>query len=263
MRQAAVVLTYPAHLLHTVATVRSIRQHHPEISDYIVVLDDCSNQCWSDYVSHARWIYGQEGCTVVQASQLDFLHYITRPWVRQQTIKLYLDQLLPVSEWFFSDGDCCLLAPWPLASRSAHPVPWSDLGREFVAYVADILIMPDWSGFQDQEQRYVTTSAPPVRDMRSQDLQALRQHVQGRHGQELWQIHHEKQKQPGFTPTEWELMDCFDVHVQKLPIQFQNLRSTVNMSWESDRGHDRDHWRAQNIDVPDAVWAQLPLARYL
>jgi hypothetical protein len=261
MRQAAVVLTYPAHFLHSARTVASIRQHHPDITDFTVVIDDWSNLSWPTYVSDARAFYGNLGCQVVPATQLDFLAYITKPWVRQQTIKLYLDQLLDTQQWFFSDGDCELLEPWPYLIRSAHPVPWGKTGQGFVDYVRSMLIQPGWSGFRDEQDRYVTTSAPPVRDMRSCDLIALRDHVKHLHSKEIWVLHLDQQNDPEFTPTEWELMDRFDVAVQQLDICFQNHRHRVTMSWESDTHYGKDHWR--DFDISESLWNRLPLARYL
>jgi len=261
MRQAAVVLTYPAHFLHSARTVVSIRQHHPEITQFVMVIDDWSNLAWSGYAEDARDFYKDLGCEVIPASQLDFLAYVTKPWVRQQTIKLYLDQILSVPQWFFSDGDCELLEPWPYQIRSAHPVPWGDTGQGFVSYVRSMLDQPDWSGFHDEQGRYLTTSAPPVRDMRAYDLQALREHIVRLHGEEIWQLHFQKQNQSDFVPTEWELMDRFDTSVQGLDIQFQNHRHRVAMSWESDTYYEKQHW--SDFDIPESIWAKLPLARYL
>ena len=261
--QHAVILTYPAHLLHSAVTVQSIRKHHPDITSYIVVLDDLSNLAWADYVPEAMDFYSTLGCATVTASRLPFLANITRPWVRQQTVKLYLDQILDLDSWFFCDGDCRLLASWPDHERSAHPMPWGETGQGFCHYVGSILGLPDWQGFRDIQGRYVTTSAPPTRIMDAQNLQSLREFVIQTHGKELWEIHAQRQRQVGFVPSEWELMDCFDINVQNKPVVLSNHRDRVEMSWSADKPLGRQYWIDHGIAVSDELWQKLPLARYL
>lgn len=260
-RQAAVILSYPAHLLQSALTIRSIRRFHPEIDRYIVVIDNWSNLAWSGYVDDAREFYQGLGSETVCATDLDCLAEIWNPWVRQQTIKLYLDQLIPVTSWFFSDGDCVLLESWPVGVRSMHHVPFGELSKRFNQYVSWMLRLPDWSGLRNSLGQYATSSAPPVRDMKSSDLVALRRYIFQVHQEEVWQIHQRRQTNPGFIPSEWELIDCFDTHVQKIPTQYQNRRHLVHMGWQPDSHYDPKFWG--DLHVPKHLWRKLPLVRYL
>lgn len=263
MRSAAVVLTYPAHFLHTAGTIKSIRQHHPEIRSYSAIIDDLSNIAWQDYPNDAEKFYGDLNCRVIRTSSLPFLQSITRPWVRQQTVKLYLDQLLDIENWFFCDGDCVLLAPWPDETISAHPVLWGETGAGFCRYVGFMLGLPNWQGFRNAQNCYVTTSAPPTRDMQGRKLQSLRQYVRERHGYEIWEIHRDHQRDAGFLPSEWELMDCFAAQIQQHTLVMNNYRHLVEMSWSADHTLGIKFWRDQDIMISDELWDKLPLVRYL
>jgi hypothetical protein len=228
-----------------------------------VIIDDLSNLAWPDYCKDAEKLYNDLGYRVLFASNLDFLHHLTRPWVRQQTIKLYADQILDTDQWFFCDGDCVLLAAWPDDTRSAHPVPWGELSEAFCDYVGKMFDVSGWSGRRDDQDRYVTTSAPPTRDMHAKNLQQLRSHVFQLHGKEIWELHVLQQRDPSFKPSEWELMDYFDLDIQRLPIELQNLRNKVTASWDCDRQLGIDVWQDLGIPVSQDLWQKLPLVRYL
>lgn len=260
-RQAAVILSYPAHLLQSALTIRSIRRFHPEIDRCIVVIDNWSNLAWPDYVNDAREFYTGLGAETICATDLDFLAETWNPWVRQQSIKLYLDQLIPTESWLFLDGDCVLLEPWPVGVRSMHRVPFGQLSEWFNQYVSWMLQVPNWQGLKDSEGRYTTSSAPPVRDMNSGDLEELRKYIFQIHQEEVWQIHQRRQTDTEFVPSEWELIDCFDMEIQKISIQYQNRRHLVHMGWHPDSHYDRKFWG--DLHVPKHLWRKLPLARYL
>lgn len=263
MVTVAAVLTYPAHFLHTSLTLASIKKFHLEIDALVVILDDTSNLCWPGYIKDAGNFYKQHGADILLASQLPFMRYLTHPWVRQQTIKLYMDQLLDCHEWFYSDGDCVLLDRWPDHVISAHPVPCTDLSCAFRHYVSEMLSLPDWPGFLDAQARLITSSAPPVRYMSSDVLQDLRRHVHGIHGAEIWEIHNQNMRMPHYRPTEWELIDCYRSQIRHEPEDFQNLRHMIRMGWDADKQHDIEWWHAQGVSVDKDVWQKLPLARYI
>jgi len=109
-RTHAIVLTYPGHFLLTKLTIDQLYQTQPEVNRITVIVDDISNLAWQTYISDCDSLYDNRVDQIIQLSHYrEFKRLRNYPWLRQQTVKLYLDRLFPNDEFvFFIDGDVLL-----------------------------------------------------------------------------------------------------------------------------------------------------------
>ena len=210
-----VVLTYPGHFLLTSLTIQSYLKFHTPIS-ITVIADDLSDLAWPGYLDDCQQQYG---CNVIPVSTMESAQaFQNNPWVRQQIVKLHLDQILPYNSWFFTDGDIEYHFPVP---HNAIPYVITRGGPEQVdqnAYVAMMLGIDnpgiytehpkmDWQPGTRRHQ--VCVSNPPFRTMQVRTLQSLRAYIEQLHGQPVIQLH----QKTNHLVSEWELIANFQTHV--------------------------------------------------
>jgi hypothetical protein len=204
-------------------------------------------------------------------------------------VKLYLDQLVPYSVWFFTDGDVQFHFPAPFDSVPYTITRHEDgVQQRHNAYVCKILGMPttgliaqhpymDW---MPDCRGQVCVSNPPFRTMRARTLQQLRQYVQDLRGLDLARTHNwiydDVDAGPGrdipFLESEWELIENFRQHVLKedinliyYPVLAPNLTGQYHKQdiefcttcYVSDRVFGRDWFEQQGFLVADQIWSQL------
>ena len=119
-QQPLVILTYPGHFLLTALTIRSFFLHNPP-TPVVIIVDNLSRYCWPSYVADCEHFYKTlaDKVTVQCVSDLPEAHFYNQPndgWLRQQLVKLYLDQLVSEPVWFFTDGDIQFHFPAPFDS---------------------------------------------------------------------------------------------------------------------------------------------------
>jgi hypothetical protein len=271
MNQPLVVLTYPGHFLLTALTIQSYFKHH-SIVPVTVVADDIDSSAWPEYLSDCAELYAP--ATIIPTSHLPeaqvFCH---EGWIRQQIVKLYLDQLLSVDTWFFTDGDLEFNAPVP---HNAVPYTITRGGPtqdQQNAYVSTLLNVTP--GVFDPQQ--VCVSHPPFRTMHAQNLVRLREHVEQQlgcgfvdwHQQHL--THNGGDLNPDGTPqylmSEWELLVTFQSTVLRQDIgltQFQTdytigeTPRTCGTCYDTDSAYSRDWWHDYaKIQVSDCIWNEI------
>jgi hypothetical protein len=211
------VLTYPGHFLLTTLTIRSYLKYHEPVS-ITVIADDLSDLAWSRYLDDCKQQYG---CNIIPVSSIEPAQaFQNNPWVRQQIVKLYLDQVLPHNDWFFTDGDLeyyffapCDIIPYVITRGGPEQVKHN-------AYVSEMLGIdnpgiyaehPDMDWQPGTYRHQVCVSNPPFRIMQAQTLQKLRAHVEQLHGQPFIQLH----QRTDHLVSEWELIANFQTHVLK------------------------------------------------
>lgn len=212
-----VVLTYPGHFLLTSLTIQSYLKFHTPTS-ITVIADDLSDLAWPGYLDDCKQQYV---CKIIPLSAIEPAQaFHANPWIRQQIIKLHLDQVLPYDSWFFTDGDVEYCFPAPCNST---PYSITQGGPEQVkqnAYVAEMLGIDnpgiyaehphmDWQPGTRRHQ--VCVSNPPFRTMDSVVLQKLRAHIEQLHGQSVVQLH----QRTAHLVSEWELIANFQTHTLK------------------------------------------------
>jgi len=213
MRDHAVVLTYPGHFLPTQLTLLSIKEHFPEITKYTVLIDDIGLPDKQEYLNKCLRLYQ---CDVVALSKFKFLNeFRGDAWIRQQIVKLYLDVILEVENWFFSDGDIGFtshisegVVPYGYASILEHDVR-SDCEDRYLKEMLKLEIKKESNHFGK-----VCTSVAAFRDMSSCTLLDLRNYVEKHAGIGFMDLHLEIMKNPKYVMSEWELIEHFRTHVQ-------------------------------------------------
>jgi len=268
MSQPLVVLTYPGHFLLTALTIQSYFRHHPQVP-VTVVADDIDANAWPEYLSDCADLYAP--ANIIPVSQLSqaqaFQH---EGWIRQQIVKLYLDQVLPFDTWFFTDGDIEFNAPVP-----HNAVPYTitrggstqDQQNEYVSTL--LKVTP--GVFAEQQ---VCVSHPPFKTMRAQDLIQLRSYVEQQVGCDFinWHQQHithfggdlNPDGTPRYLMSEWELLATFQTAVLKQDIGLTQFQTDYTIGKEpkicgtcfcTDSAFGRDWWHNYaGITVDNSIW---------
>jgi hypothetical protein len=270
---AAVVLTYPGHFFQTDLTIKSIRLHiGPETKIYLIV-DDVSNLAWPGYFSDCQQHYGIKD--LIPTSSISDMPRLRKwPYVRQQSVKLYLDRVIPESQWIFLDGDVRLrraVPPGTLAScveyqgedlSSRDPGP-GEKSSQILFYIRHMLGI-DFRGFWNDHGGFMTASHPPVHWMSAEVLESLRGYVEQHHGQDFLTLHLAMAEDPRYSMCEWDLLECFQQEILGRPRPW-NCESgdVIDTTWVCDRELGLDWFQSHGIEPDPRIWPQLPLAKYL
>jgi hypothetical protein len=273
-RKCAVVLTYPAHFYQTTLTLRSIRQHLPTIDKITVLVDDFSRLNWPDYLDLCRTAYQPYDVVIVPTATMPLCNQFYKyPWVRQQMLKLHLDQVVDCPEWLFVDGDICLLSAPPESVRFCSRLQYQgrplDQGdprpgektSQTIFYVRHVF-QDQYSGFYDHEGTYITASHPPVHDMTADLLRSLRSHVEQQHSN-FAALHFQIAQDNRYSISEWELIEWYYQHYQNNTANWYFDQSWHETSWESDRELGTEWFEQRGLEIDPNTWSQLPLAKYL
>jgi len=279
-RTHAIVLTYPGHFLLTKLTIDQLYQTQPEVNRITVIVDDISNLAWQTYISDCDSLYDNRVDQIIQLSHYrEFKRLRNYPWLRQQTVKLYLDRLFPNDEFvFFIDGDVLLhkhvplgITPFSFTEYSGVPLTERDPGPGEITsqqsyYVQHLLGRPHL-GIQYQGRR-VCVSSPPFRDICLTQLPLLRAEIYNRFNQDLIGIHVAIATDTRHSASEWELLAWYQQEFLQQPVVLDYwptskvgdpITSTtlVSTCWCSDREIDTDWWDQNQIDW-QRYWQLLP-----
>lgn len=267
MRQQAVVLTYPGHFLLTQLTLRSIQAHFPEIQKITVIVDDLNPNAWQGYYELCQEIY-QRQPTVKTRPLSDWKEFgkITKGWVRQQMVKLHLDQLIDGDEFFFVDGDIVFDCNIPYRSVPYNYIDMNHIDESQRIYVTNMLGRPFTNIKIDG--RAVITSNAAFRDIKAQWLSDLRRYLCELHQTDLISLHENISDYRGIT--EWELLEFFKKEILGITPEYitlfcydladqRNDRQEIgyNTCFGVDRSLDQQWWHARGIDT-EPVWQILP-----
>lgn len=265
-----VVLTYPGHFLLTVLTIRSYLEHHAP-TEVVVVADDLSPHAWNNYLTDCQNLYW---APVIPASQIAETKKFNSGWIRQQIVKLYLDQVLTYDTWFFTDGDVEYRAPAPTNAIPFTITRTGALRPQQNAYVAKMLGIDsagiytehsdmDWEPGTCRHQ--VCVSNPPFRTMSSTTLKQLRQRVE-QQGQSIADLH---LTVDNLAVSEWELIANFQLNVLKedIPLVYYptvsidgNQTSSFDhcaTCYNTDSSYSREWWQSKGIEVSDRIWQEV------
>ena len=279
MSQPLVVLTYPGHFLLTALTIKSYTNFHNPHAIYVLV-DDTSEKSWPEYFTDCQNFY--KNCTVISTKTMPVVKaFAKNSWIRQQFIKLYLDQILDLEQWFFSDGDIEFVAVAP-----PNIIPYSIIGEsntQFIhnAFVSKLLNLDqvgifathpsiDWT---DTNTAQVCVSNPPFRTMNKETLIALRKYIFDTHQKDLVDFYLDIQAGgQHLLMSEWELLANFEKHILKqdpdlvhYPTYFidnppKDLPVNLNYCltcYVTDSGFERGWWQHKQIDVDNRIWNHI------
>jgi hypothetical protein len=275
MQEPLVVLTYPGHFMLTALTIQSYLQHHNP-TDIVIVADDISQHAWPEYADDCKNFYKQK---IIPASSLECLKTESSGWLRQQLLKLHLDQLTNFSSWFFTDGDIVFRYPAP-KKTIPYSIVRGELVRErqnnFVKHMLGLTTVgiraqhPDIDWEPDNTTQ-VCVSNPPFRSMTAQDLVALRKYVEALHNQSFVDAWVSCTTRLDCFVSEWELLENFKTHVQTQPSHLtyyptcpkdhvktkQSDPDFCEHHFMSDANFGRDELAKLNIEVTDQIWHHL------
>jgi hypothetical protein len=271
-----IVLTYPGHFMLTALTMQSYLQHHAPC-DITVIVDDVSNHAWPQYADDCENLYQQK---IVLASSVDCVRTQRNGWIRQQLLKLYLDQLTNFSSWFFTDGDIVFRYPAPKRTIPyciTRGGPVQQMQNSFVKHMLDLTEVGIYAQHRvivwaPNNTAQVCVSNPPFRSMQSRDLVDLRAYIEKLHNRPFDQIWNSCVDEHGHAAvSEWELLENFKTYVQQSPSELtyyptcakdhtktkQSEPDFCEHHFLSDAEYGRDELAKFNIKVTDQIWQHL------
>ena len=284
MTQPLVILTYPGHFLLTALTLKSYCKYH-QPSAIVVIIDDASPCAWPGYLEDCQQLYQTNIKTTSQLESISL--FKDNPWVRQQIVKLHLDQIVDFDSWFFSDGDVVYSFAIP-----ENITPFTVTGGGLVQeqqnrYVSTVLqleqvgIETTFERGDGPETKQVCVSNPPFRFMQASALQNLRQHIETLHSKSFCHVHeaimnHDldcRPNDPVFSISEWELIANFQRHVldQELNLQYYptynlgdpmgilapNQPDYAHTCFNADKDFGQAWFESQGITVEPRIWNYL------
>lgn len=270
--QPLVVLTYPGHFLLTALTLKTYFQHH-SVAPVTVIVDDLSDRSWPGYLDDCKNLYQTD---IITTSSLPEAHkFKVHPWIRQQIVKLYLDQLLPFGSWFFSDGDVEYHNPAPYNATPytfTHGGEVQDRQNKYVSFVLGIdnpgiyTEHPQMNWVPGTRRHQVCVSNPPFRTMQAKVLQQLRKHIEKIHHKTVADIQLTLDTNT-YLMSEWELIANFEkeiklVYYPTVPIG-QSIKpqpsqpNYCSTCFSSDSAFDREWWQSKGITVSDQLWQEV------
>lgn len=230
----------------------------------LIIADDFSDLAWPTYVHDCQSTYGEPFRALSDWSEYG---KISIPWVRQQTVKLYLDVITGWDQFFFSDGDIVFDCHIPEDTVPYNYVEIDHNEQELAQpkYVSYMLELP----FKNimVNGRPVITSNAAFRDIRSSWLSRLRSYVFDVKQDTLLNIHKDIKDYRGVS--EWELLEFFKINVMGLtPVlstyycQMLGESAQINDAkfltcWCSDRAFGPSWWNSHGIATDD-IWDLLP-----
>jgi hypothetical protein len=199
--------------------------------------------------------------------------FTSNGWLRQQIIKLHLDQILNLDHWFFTDGDIVFLH-----TVDPEHTPYSTPEYTEVNYFLDQyikLFLRITPGIYVNSQQ-VCVSNPAFRTMERMVLEQLRQHVLSQHGQSLAELHLPYLKSNIMGVSEWELIGNFQHHIlgeqliltKYAPHDIQTALTTPGYNlnhfshqclthYGTDKDLGKECFANYNIDISDNMWDTL------
>lgn len=262
-----IVLTYPGHFLLSALTIKSYLKYHTP-TEIIVVADDVSSQAWPTYIKDCEQLYKTQVIPVSNIPQA--VEFGGNGWVRQQIIKLHLDQVLEFDSWFFTDGDIVFL-------HAVNPtdIPYSvpyfgEQTQKQNEYVANLLGI-ELPGIINNGQQ-VCVSNPAFRTMEKLTLQQLRQHIEIKHNQSIALLHQPYLNSNSICVSEWELIENFKQHimgkeltlVKYAPHDIANTEANLNFfshqfltCYSTDKTFGQEWFVKQDLVVSDNIWQIL------
>lgn len=274
MRSQAVVLTYPGHFLLSKLTIDSIKKHISSINDIVVIVDDLSIMSWPGYTQDCQDLYNVQ---IIPSSTLKLpnIEYLKKhPWIKQQIIKFYLDVIFPQhDEIFFSDGDVVFYHDVDYLC-----VPYFRMTQEYIheqqtKYIS-LALGVDYNGII-LDNRVISTSGPPFRDIQLDILPQLRSAVESNNKCEFSEYHCKLIGDQTQSVSEWELLEFFKQKTldMRLDLQYYHLQY-LDQNLDRDPGRyfgscfccDKifgKQWWQDNTNVDyKKYWAKLPIMKY-
>lgn len=263
-----VVLTFPGHFFFTALTVQSFLKHHSTSSEIIIIIDDLSIRVWDSYVKDCEDYYLPFVDKILKTSDFEFLRKFTKSgWIRQQMVKLHLDQMVNSNQCFFTDGDIMFLNtvdPESVPYSIPTPNGITEMNNQYVSELLGI----DRPGFYINDQQ-ICVSNPAFRVLDSQMLADLRNHVENRLGVNFLDLHLPYQTQNTASVSEWELIEHFKSHVRGqtpnliryAPHDFTHTKYTLDFfshqfitCYCTDSGIGKQWFEQQGITGLDRYW---------
>jgi hypothetical protein len=280
---AVALINYPGHFLSTLGTIKNFHEITHWRSPWYIFVDDLGPQFkdWDgnyldDLKSAVDANFPDLNPTYITFSDFNF-PYVWDGWLRQQMVKLNLQQFLPGDIWYVTDGDV-------ICERliGANEIPYNYqtthnplINAQQKSYMQQMLGSRD-SLTLDGEEIY--THHIPVRWVTRDDLDNLNRHVSDVNGNGMNMVHFnlmQSEQIIGYGPTpehmsmtEWDLLEIWRILVDgQAPDyqywlindgvtrpQFNKTPTWVDTFFGTDRDFDIKHFTNQGLTVTVEQW---------
>lgn len=273
--RCVVVPTYPAHFYQTELTLRSVIEHIAAVEKIIVIADNISNLAWTNYLQDCANTYRSYNVQIIPASTIPVaVQFSHVPWIRQQMVKLHLDQVIDPHEWLLIDGDTQLKTAIPQSGRFCSRGQYQGVSLDIrdpgpgektsqMIFYIRYAMQDHYPGFRDYEGTPITASHPPIHRMSADVLESLRNHVSKQHGKSFVNIHLDIALDDRYSISEWDLIEWYSQQHLKISDDWHFDQSWFSATWSCDRELGIEWFADNKLEIDPAVWDQLPLAKYL
>lgn len=286
---SVVVVTYPGHCLTTVGTLDNLFSLTDWTCPVHVFIDDQGLQYQQWQSSDGFQNYTQEFRHLLEINFPDknfFFHHfsdfhfdhIWDGWLRQQMVKLNLDQTLSGEIWYVTDGDVKLSR-----ALDCNETPFNFLTTpNHLINIQNENYMKHMLGINDARLRYhdqaVFSHLAPFRWVHREHLQGLRRYVGKRLVNDFNLVHIKlmrEEKIIAFGPTsdhlsmtEWDLLEVYKQKVLGLDLGLKYWLNDLATAKKCDQtptefwtffgtDKDLDRQQFQKFHVPESIWQNV------
>ena len=282
---AVALINYPGHFLSTLGTIKNFHEITHWRAPWYIFVDDLGNQWedWEDnYLDDLKNAVDKNfpdlNPTYVLFSDFKF-PMIYDGWLRQQLVKLNLDQFLPGDIWYVTDGDvvCERLIganEIPFNYQNTHG---SLINAQQKAYIKQMLGTDQCLQINNEE---VFTHHIPVRWVTRDDLHNLNRHVSTVNKNGMNQLHFNLMREERIlglgdteqhmSMTEWDLIETWRILVDGQAPEYcywliddgVTASRTVNdpiwvkSFFGTDKDFDLEYFTSQGLTVTSKQWGK-------
>jgi hypothetical protein len=266
MIERVVVTSFPGYVFMSVLCIRSIQKFLPDIP-ITVLLDDFGIDTWQAFPKQYQDYLN------TQFNNLEFANFSLLKdvdsarmggWFRQQLVKLHVDQFVQEHNVLLIDADVVLEETPRIDIVPAIHWPVTPISTGFQLYAKFMLGVDPWLGTPEQN---LGSSWVPFRYVTRDLLQALREHVESRHGQNFLQLHidlMQEQKIVAFDPesktmimSEFEMLEVFRKHLWKNPLPLSNGTSRFYHTSQKDWNTEKSWFAKHQVQIDEQIWSKV------
>ena len=267
---AVAVITYPGHCISTVLTIKNLYTLTKWQVPCYLFIDDIGEQYqqWQgNYLDDIKQFYNNQldvGLRFVLFSEFGFKK-IWDGWLRQQLVKLNIDQFMQNNLWYVTDGDVHLnrMCNFTVSPYNFVPHYNSDVYAQNCTYIKHILQLDNV--VRTYDNREIFSHHAPFRWIERSLLTGLRKYVQDCFNEDFNELHWHLMKElkilglgptnDNMSMTEWDLIEAYKQFVLKesLNLEFWATGDDFNTFFGTDKDVDNTRYAQYNIQVPQNI----------
>jgi hypothetical protein len=271
---AVAVITYPGHCISTVLTIKNLYQLTQWQVPCYLFIDDIGEQYYQwegNYLDDIKRFYYEQlnvDLRFVLFSEFGFKK-IWDGWLRQQLVKLNIDQFMPKSLWYVTDGDVQLNKTCDFTVSPYNFVPHynRDVYAQNCTYIKYMLQLNNV--VRTHDNREIFSHHAPFRWIGRDVLVGLRKYVEDCLDEDFNELHWRLMKElkilglgttnDNMSMTEWDLLEAYKHFIldETLNLEFWPTGEDFQTFFGTDKDVDNSWYAQYNIKVPQDIQEKI------